>query len=297
MRRIICLSLLLAACATGDLASPPRTPAPASAASVIATERAFAARAGEIAWVPAFREFVAPDGQLAEPAGLVDAVERLNAARDDGNRNLFWWPAYAGIARSDDLGFTTGPVSFDASREAQGHYFTVWRRQPDGAWRWIFDGGVGPIDEAELISPAAVDVPTLPVADAGAGSASLAAAQVSALEHSNDAAALVARLAEDAQVFRTRRPRATGASASAAMAIPSADISYRLLRAEASLAGDLVMTLGAARWDGEDGAAQGLYARIWQLRAGEWQIVYDQLALPPPAPRADSNSPHLSPVP
>ncbi|MBK8544401.1 MAG: hypothetical protein IPL62_13170 [Caulobacteraceae bacterium] len=40
----------------------------------------------------------------------------LASTPDDGNRNLFWWPVFAGISRDGDFGFTTGAVSFDEAR-------------------------------------------------------------------------------------------------------------------------------------------------------------------------------------
>ena len=54
---------------------------------------------------------------------------------------LDWWPNFAGVARSGDLGFTTGPATINGGKPGI-FYFTVWARQPDGGWKWVFDGGV-----------------------------------------------------------------------------------------------------------------------------------------------------------
>jgi ketosteroid isomerase-like protein len=272
MFRTLLFAAALSACASGPSAELP------NAAPVIAAERAFAARAGEIAWIPAFREFVAPDGQLAQPGGYADAPAQLASARDDGNRSLFWWPAWAGISRSGDFGFTTGPVSFDEARTPRGHYFTVWRRQADGSWKWIYDGGVGPIVDANLIAPGA-DVPMLPTASQGLEGADAAVAAVRALEGGG----LAARLANDAHVFRTRERRAVGADAAAAFAAP-AGVSYQPVRIEASSGGDLVMVIGSATWTADGQPARGQYARIWQYRADGWRIVYHQLSVQGPPP-------------
>ncbi len=278
MRPIILSALLLVACAT--------TPAQqADPANVIAAERAFATRAGEIAWIPAFREFVAPDGQLGNPTGFANAPQQLAESEDDGNRNLFWWPAFAGIARSGDLGFTTGPVSFDEARTPRGHYFTVWRRQADGSWKWIYDGGVGPIANPTLIEPNAANVPSLPVAAAGAGSAAQAIAEVSSWEGELTGAANVReRLAVEARVVRSRSAFASGAEASAALSTPAEGVRYEVLRTEASAAGDLVMVLGMAHWTADRAERSGPYARMWQHQASGWRVVYDQVIVPRPAP-------------
>lgn len=271
--RIVLAAFALAACVAVETLEP--SPA-ASPTAVIEAERSFAARAGEIGWVPAFREFVAPDGEIAQATTYAHAPAELANTPDDGNRNLFWWPAYAGVSRDGGFGFTTGPVSFDEARTPRGHYFTVWRRQPDGGWKWIYDGGVGPIAEPNQIAPGAVEVPSVPVASAGVG-ADAATAQVRALEQSGSLA-----YAADARSYRTRTPPMVGAPGG----VPEG-IAYAVHRVEASAAGDLVMVLGTARWPVEGGAAEGLFARMWQRRAEGWRIVYDQLVPPRPPPAAN----------
>jgi ketosteroid isomerase-like protein len=192
---------------------------------------------------------------------------------------LYWAPSYAGIARSGDLGFTTGPASFDATRTAAIQYFTVWRRQADGSWKWIFDGGPGRITSPGPYLADGVEVPMLPVAAAGTGSASSAAEQVDEIEASAASpSALRVYLVAGAHVYRTGRARAYGGAESAAnLAYPSREISYQPRRTEASAAGDMVFTLGEAHWTQDGAAKQGFYARIWQHQPNGWRIVYDQL--------------------
>jgi len=283
MRIFLMLSLLaLAGCASAP--APTVTTAP-----VIAAERAFASRAGEVGWIPAFREYTAPDGQIAAPV-LASAPQSLAETPDDGARNLFWWPAYAGISRSGDLGFTTGPFSVDEARTPRGQYFTVWRRQADGSWKWIWDGGPGPVSDPPNIAPDAADVPSLPVASRGVGSAADAAGQVQAIENAaGSAGAIAPYLASDAHVYRGGRPRGIGPTAAENMAYPNSEVRYRLLRTEASAAGDLAFTLGEANWVREGAAREGYFMRVWQYRPEGWRIVYDQLIGRPPAPPPPAN--------
>lgn len=273
MRHLLVSAFVLAGCASAPI-EPPVTAAP-----VIAAERAFAARAGEIGWIPAFREYTAPDGQIGQ-ADIVSAPETLAATPDDGVRTLYWQPAYAGIALSGDLGFTTGPFSVDEARTPRGQYFTVWRRQPDGAWKWIWDGGPGPVTQPGPMPEADSDVVTLPVAATGAGSAARAIEEVGAIERrAGDAASLADYLAEDAHVYRPGRLRAYGgADAHANLAFPTPHVVHGLVRAEASDAGDLVFTLGEANDERDGQIRRFFFARIWQHRPEGWRIVYDQLA-------------------
>lgn len=58
---------------------------------------------------------------------------------------LTWHPDKAGVARSGDLGYTSGAydVSFkDASGKTvsdKGKYLMVWKKQTDGSWKVLFD--------------------------------------------------------------------------------------------------------------------------------------------------------------
>lgn len=272
MRRLILICVLFVAACASVPSGPDVTPAP-----VIAAERAFAARGQEIGWVAAFREYAAPDGMLGN---FDNAQEAMAQTPDEGASNLYWWPAYAGIARSGDLGFTTGPFSIDETRRPIGQYFTVWRRQADGTWKWIWDGGPGRRTDPPNEGVEAADIPMLPVASRGAGSA--AGDQVAAIEAGHtSSSALVAYLAADARVFRQGLPTATAASES--LVFPRPDLAYAARRTEASEAGDLVFTLGEAHWSQDGQARKGQYARLWQYRPEGWRIVYDQLVAPPPS--------------
>ena len=131
------LPLVLAALLAASLAAAaPR----AGVDEVVAAERAFAAAARTDGVNAAFLRWSAPDALLFQP-GPVNAKAALQANPIPA-LPLEWWPAYAGIAASGDLGFTTGPyVAGSGDRQGHGWYFTIWRRQADGSWLWILDHG------------------------------------------------------------------------------------------------------------------------------------------------------------
>lgn len=58
---------------------------------------------------------------------------------------LTWHPTYAKVV--GDIGMTSGPYEAHqtdaqgADRRSTGRYVTVWQRQKDGAWRFVWDGG------------------------------------------------------------------------------------------------------------------------------------------------------------
>ena len=53
---------------------------------------------------------------------------------------LEWWPVAAEIAPSGDLGCTVGEARIP-SLNHYSKYLTIWRRQPDGTWKFVADGG------------------------------------------------------------------------------------------------------------------------------------------------------------
>jgi ketosteroid isomerase-like protein len=61
--------------------------------------------------------------------------------------DLRWEPVLGNAAASGDLAYTVGRAVF-IGKEADGKqstdyvkYLTVWRRQVDGTWRYVTDGG------------------------------------------------------------------------------------------------------------------------------------------------------------
>src|SRR5688500_13089541 len=140
---------------------------PSAVDEVIAVERAFAAETRERGFKHGFLAYVAADGFTFEP-GPVPARPGLEALPDTPRPGppLSWWPQFAGAAVSGDLGFTTGAASIPV------RYFTVWLRQADGSWRWIYDGG-SPL-RAPLPGDPDAPVTRLPAATASAGSSEAA---------------------------------------------------------------------------------------------------------------------------
>jgi ketosteroid isomerase-like protein len=274
--RVLTLALMfVAACAHAPVAVV--TPAP-----VIAAERAFAADAAERGWAAAFRSAAAADATMLSP-DPVNAHEQLGQIEGDGSTALDWRPAFAGVARSGDFGFTTGPFLFRGRDGIAGHYFTVWRQQPDGAWKWIFDAGTGVVDPGPAVAPDA-DIPMLGLAVGGAGSAQAAIDEVRALERwiawarPDPREQLIQRLAEEVRLNRPGRAAAVGGQAAREAAhATTLEPSQEPLRIEASAAGDMVFVLGRTSWPDGQARAEGYSARIWQWRPEGWRIVFDEI--------------------
>ncbi len=97
----------------------------------------------------AFANTVAPDGVVfGDPQLLIGpvAIEEYLSVRA-GQSSLVWQPVFAWVAASRDLGFTvgestsTGRGASGAAVQRMGKYLTVWKRQSDGTWKFVIDGG------------------------------------------------------------------------------------------------------------------------------------------------------------
>ena len=256
--------------------------APAEPAEVAAAERAFAADAPALGIGGSFVKHSTPEAIVFAPTPR-KAHEVYGGHPPPGPdaKPLVWWPLWAGIARSGDLGFTTGPATYDG--KPSGWYFTVWARQADGGWKWIYDGGVpaahgaapGPDAPTAYLAPASGPdaAPAQAMAQVQAAEAKLAAAAATDLT-----AAYAPWLAPEARVQGSAEPpAATPETVTAELARRAPAIAFAPLGGSASAAGDLAWTYGEARWDG----GSGHYVRIWRSDAGGWRLVFDQILTTP----------------
>lgn len=93
----------------------------------------------------AFGKFAAPDAVLIggganSPAGAAVIEATMSKSLDGYQVN--WAPVMADAAPSGDLAMTIGSAKFVKGQTVfYSKYLTVWRRQADGSWKYILDGG------------------------------------------------------------------------------------------------------------------------------------------------------------
>jgi ketosteroid isomerase-like protein len=151
MKMTLALSSLLLV-----ISCSPQAEQPPSPDVLLEADRAFAAavaEGGSDAWASWFAE----DGaMIQERVGEVRgraAIREFMAALDDPSFSLRWDPDRADIARSGELGWTTGRyvserVAPDGSvARSEGLYVSIWRMQADGSWKVVMDIG-NPVEPA-----------------------------------------------------------------------------------------------------------------------------------------------------
>jgi ketosteroid isomerase-like protein len=117
---------------------------------IVETERNFSAMAGEKGIPDAFIYFAAEDAVLMRNNKLVTGREALIAYLEDQpvkvrDEKLSWEPDFVDVSSSGDLGYTYGQFTYSytdstgSTVENKGVFHTVWKRQDDGSWRFVWD--------------------------------------------------------------------------------------------------------------------------------------------------------------
>lgn len=98
----------------------------------------------------AFGTFIAPEAVFFGSRGPLRGAAAVTAAWArffEGPQAPFSWrPETVEVLESGALALTSGPV-FDPDGTLSGTFTTIWRREPDGRWRVVFDKGC-PVCEA-----------------------------------------------------------------------------------------------------------------------------------------------------
>ena len=298
MRKAVFVLLLLSALAPASLTQK-KVDRDAALRSLADAERAFASLSVAQGIKASFVANLADDGVLFRPGPV--AGKKWMEEREAPKGVLTWRPAFVDVARADDMGYTTGPWEF--RRESlqdkpvgYGHFVTVWKRQADGKWKVAVDLGIShpeppaAVANPEVVSPHdnwAKKLPKLKVEAEREGLLMMDVA-FSKFVEGKKTDALLPHFADDVRLYRADNLPAVGREAARALlAQKPGGISWRPVKSDVSLSGDLGYTYGTYEFKSADGKSSeaGNYLRIWKRQTdGKWKVVLDLLdTIPPPA--------------
>ena len=250
--------------------------------SLVDAELAFARMALERGIRAAFLASFASDGVVFEPAPVRIQVAwpKRPAPPDPKALRLEWQPAQAGVARSRDMGFTTGPSKLTDTRRPDfvrhGLFFSVWQRDSKGVWRVGLDIGATTPDAPDFVPLGAAPRPAyLGKANGSAQRAALLALETRTFKTTDAYADL---LAADARLYRDGAPPIAGRAAVVrAVQSRASTIEWLPFEARMSRAGDMAATYGRFHaHGGADGERNGYYLHLWLRDAkGRWRLAYD----------------------
>ena len=136
-------------------------PSPPTSAlqSLVQAEKNFAHMSIEKGIRDSFLANLTDDAIVFDP-GPVNGRE-LYTKRSPSEAQLIWEPIFADISSAGDMGYTTGPWEYkkkktDARPVAYGQFLSIWKRQRDGTWKVVLDGGVDNPAPIEKESPGSV---------------------------------------------------------------------------------------------------------------------------------------------
>ncbi|MCY1723506.1 nuclear transport factor 2 family protein [Prolixibacteraceae bacterium Z1-6] len=119
-------------------------------AEIIATEEKFAEMAAREGIAKAFLTFAADDAVLMRNDSVIIGKKSIqqsfkNTNSEPGSVSLTWQPDFVDVSSSGDLGYTYGKYVYSVTdslglkTSSKGIFHTVWKRQPDGKWRFVWD--------------------------------------------------------------------------------------------------------------------------------------------------------------
>ena len=304
--RVVTMKVLLTASflilVTSAVGQTPEAVSPLK--SLVETEQAFSQAAADKSTREAFLLFIADDGILFRPKavnGKQWLIEHPTPASEK-RPLLSWQPIFADVALAGDLGYTTGPWEYkedfkDEKPAAYGDFVTVWKRQPDGSWKFAVDLGIShPESSGRPLNQ-------WKVSDASSRGLTRLTKHIQErermvlvkrdLEFSDSALALgfvkafLKYAGTDVRLFREKSAPFVGKqSAGAALAARKEQIAWQTTGEDVSLSGDLGYTRGLYESRSDDSEKKlierGNYLRIWKKQNGVWRVVLD-VANPLPA--------------
>lgn len=263
--------------------APPFAPIPPSLPPAVQqiddAERDFGQAVAQSGLVQGYRQFAAPDAVMFAP-DPTPAGPALASARWVGD--LTWRAQYVGVAASGDLAFSAGPsILRGVGRPLGGFYLAVWRRQPDGSWKYL-------IDHAADMPPAVWGPPPRPLVAMDTEPPQGAPSNEGLREADGSlnvalpkgaAEAFAGRLDEQIVLVRALRPVARGRARALALVSNSPPILEAVtLGGGRSTDGSLGYAYGRARWSGPAGPQAGYYVRVWRATPQGWRLLADLLS-------------------
>jgi ketosteroid isomerase-like protein len=284
--RISCLVLVLGLTAQGaeklDLEK--------AVGSLVEAERAYARQGVEKGFRAASLANFSEEAVIFAP-DLTNGKKFWTEAKEDPV--IDWAPSFAAIARSGELGYTTGPAVYlenrnDPTPVGYGHFVSIWQRNPEGTWKVMVDIGVNHTQPSEPLAAAKTSVPKSPLAHPESAAADFEKAKIAFSEDLRmvEGPAILAAASDDVRVYRRGSIPLVGKTAAKGLLDSERGKTSRIRSGGGiSKAGDLAYEYGEYTSDQEGGRERGIYLCIWQIDSdNNWKLVVD-LQKKAPAPK------------
>jgi ketosteroid isomerase-like protein len=115
---------------------------------ILAMEKEFQQMVREKGVKEAFLFFADENATLIRGGKLITGKNKIREWFDKTSGvklELFWKPDFVEASVSGDMGYTYGQYSYIITdtagirKEGTGVFHTIWKRQPDGSWKYVWD--------------------------------------------------------------------------------------------------------------------------------------------------------------
>ena len=249
--------------------------------SLIAAEKAYAKAAGEKGFREASIATFADDAVIFAP-NPVNGKKFWQQTKEDPV--ISWRPVFAAIARSDDLGYTTGPAEYYKLRgekkpQGFGNFVSIWRKDANGVWKVALDVGSNHGQPNQTDIAIRTDVPGTSASNPESARADLERTQQTfsdALKE-DQADAILRAGSEDIRVYRRDALPAVGQLAAVKLLSAEHVKTTRTPHGKGmSAAIDLAYEYGNYSSEHANSTQSGIYVSIWRLYPnGAWKLALD----------------------
>lgn len=115
---------------------------------IMEVEKSFNDMAQQEGLAQAFSSFAADDGVIKRGKSVIKGKNSIRQWYEKDvrpNESLTWKPTFVDVSENGDMAYTYGDYIFTSmdslgiKKESKGIFHTVWKRQKDGTWRFVYD--------------------------------------------------------------------------------------------------------------------------------------------------------------
>ncbi len=284
--------LLIIMLGLSSLAFHQKSAQPSDLELMVSTERAFAQRAAERGTRDAFLAFMSDES-------IVFAPGPVNGKKSWGERParpglLSWQPSYADISQAGDMGYDMGPWEFRPKGPgdkpvAFGQFMTIWKKQPDGSFKFALDLGISHPEHTSAPTLQYSNVKSKATKNASASDIEAGRNLIISMERefASEAAskgalkAYLSLMADEVRLLHEGKfPFIGRRAAEQALQSRAGRLSWQPEKGDVSRSLDLGYTYGGYQLKPAEGQSEesGYYVHVWKRGPdGRWKLVMEVL--------------------
>ncbi len=148
MRHFLSLALILVLASCSQYQADQKITREEAVQQIYDMEQAFNEMLAKEGRAAAFAHFAAPNAGIQRSGRMIigkDSIYAFYAEKTNTNVTLTWKPDRVEVSDDFTMAYTWGKAKFSGTREngedyeGEGLFHTVWKRQPDGTWRYVYD--------------------------------------------------------------------------------------------------------------------------------------------------------------